>query len=91
VVATNVGGNAEAVEDGISGFIVPVDDPVALSAAVIRLISNPSQAKAMGEAGRNLVMEKFTTEAMMSKIAACYKDLLASGGGSPRSETAKVG
>jgi glycosyltransferase involved in cell wall biosynthesis len=77
VVATNVGGNAEAVEDGVTGSIVPVDDPVALSAAITRLISNPSQAKAMGEAGRNLVMEKFTTEAMMSKIAACYKHLLA--------------
>jgi len=76
VVATNVGGNAEAVEDGVTGFIVPSDDPAALSAAIIRLISNPSQAKAMGEAGRNLVIEKFTTEAMMSKIAACYKDLL---------------
>ena len=89
VVATNVGGNAEAVEDGVSGFIVPFDDPAALSAAITRLISNPSQAKAMGEAGRNLVMEKFTTEAMMSKIAACYKNLLASG--APRSEIAKVG
>jgi glycosyltransferase involved in cell wall biosynthesis len=76
VVATNVGGNAEAVEDGVTGFIVPSDDPSALCTAIIRLISNPSQAKAMGEAGRNLVMEKFTTEAMMSKIAACYKDLL---------------
>src|SRR5882757_11197797 len=95
VVATNVGGNAEAVEDGVTGFIVPVDDPVALSAAITRLISNPSQAKAMGEAGRNLVMEKFTTEAMMSKIATCYKNLLTSGGGSPttetKTETAKVG
>jgi glycosyltransferase involved in cell wall biosynthesis len=79
VVATNVGGNAEAVKDGGSGFIVPSDDPAALSAAIIRLISNPSQAKAMGEAGKNLVIEKFTTDAMMSKIAACYKNLLASG------------
>ena len=78
VVATNVGGNSEAVEDGVTGFIVPIDDPVALSAAITQLISNPSQAKAMGEAGRNLVMEKFTTEAMMGKIAACYKNLLTS-------------
>jgi len=78
VVATNVGGNAEAVDDGVTGFIVPIEDPLALSAAITRLISNPSQAKAMGEAGRNLVMEKFTTEAMMGKIAACYKNLLTS-------------
>jgi glycosyltransferase involved in cell wall biosynthesis len=79
VVATDVGGNAEAVEDDVTGFIVPAEDPAALSAAITRLISNPSQAKAMGEAGRNLVMEKFTTEAMMSRIAACYQNLLASG------------
>ena len=78
VVATNVGGNAEAVKDGVSGFIVPSDDPAALSAAIIRLISNPSQARAMGEAGKNLVMEKFTTEAMMNKIASAYQNLLAS-------------
>lgn len=78
VVATNVGGNAEAVEDGVSGFIVPVDDPAALSAAITRLIADPSQAKAMGEAGRNLVIEKFTTEAMMGKIASCYRNLLIS-------------
>jgi glycosyltransferase involved in cell wall biosynthesis len=77
VVATNVGGNADAVEDGVSGSIVPVDDPEALSEAIIRLITNPSQAKAMGEAGRNLVIRKFTTEAMMDKIAACYQNLLA--------------
>jgi glycosyltransferase involved in cell wall biosynthesis len=78
VVATNVGGNAEAVEDGVTGFIVPFDDPSALSTAVIRLISNPSEAKTMGEAGKNLVMEKFTTEAMMNKIASAYRNLLAS-------------
>lgn len=76
VVATNVGGNAEAVEDGVTGSIVPVDDPAALSEAISRLIANPFQAKAMGEGGRNLVIEKFTTTAMMNKITAAYKKLL---------------
>jgi glycosyltransferase involved in cell wall biosynthesis len=77
VVATNVGGNAEAVEDGVSGFVVPTEDPAALSAAILRLLSNPSQARAMGLAGKNLVAEKFTTEAMMSRIASAYGVLLA--------------
>jgi glycosyltransferase involved in cell wall biosynthesis len=76
VVATDVGGNAEAVEDGVTGFIVPVDDPAALSEAISRLIANPSHAKAMGEAGRNLVIEKFTTKAMMDKITTAYDKLL---------------
>jgi L-malate glycosyltransferase len=75
VVATNVGGNAEAVKDGISGFLVPSEDPVALSAAIARLLSNPSQAKAMGVAGMALVAEQFTTEAMMHRIIATYKKL----------------
>jgi glycosyltransferase involved in cell wall biosynthesis len=78
VVATNVGGNAEAVKDGVSGFLVPPDDPVALSAAITRLLSNPSQAMAMGAAGKVLVAEKFTTEAMMTRIASAYEKLLSS-------------
>jgi glycosyltransferase involved in cell wall biosynthesis len=77
VVATNVGGNAEAVKDGVSGFVVPSDDPAALSAAITRLLSDPSLAKAMGEAGKDLVAENFTAEAMMNRITAAFKNLLA--------------
>jgi glycosyltransferase involved in cell wall biosynthesis len=77
VVATDVGGNAEAVKDGVTGFIIPPEDPVALSAAVIRLLSDPLQARAMGIAGKSAASEMFTTEAMMGRIVATYKDLLA--------------
>jgi glycosyltransferase involved in cell wall biosynthesis len=79
VVATDVGGNAEAVEEGITGFLVPSEDADALSAAILRLLSDPFQAKAMGAAGRNLVAEKFTTEAMMNQIAGTYRNLLSGG------------
>jgi glycosyltransferase involved in cell wall biosynthesis len=77
VVATDVGGNGEAVKDGITGFLVPPEDPGALSAAILVLLSDPIQAKAMGGAGRNLVVEKFTTEAMMNQITRAYRNLLA--------------
>jgi L-malate glycosyltransferase len=76
VVATNVGGNAEAVEDRVSGFIVPSEDPAALSAAILRLLSDPPQAKTMGAAGKRLAREKFTTEAMMNRITSTYRNLL---------------
>ena len=79
VVATDVGGNAEAVKDGITGFLVPPEDPGALAAAILRLLSDPIQAKAKGAAGRNLVAEKFTTEAMMNQIAGAYRSLLSAG------------
>jgi glycosyltransferase involved in cell wall biosynthesis len=78
VVATEVGGNAEAVKDGVSGFLVPPEDPAALSAAIIRLLSDPVQAKMMGMAGKVLAAEQFTTEAMMTRITAAYSKLLAS-------------
>jgi glycosyltransferase involved in cell wall biosynthesis len=78
VIATNVGGNSEAVRDGVSGFLVPSDDPAALSTAIIRLLSDPSQAKAMGAAGKAIVAENFTTEAMMTRIASAYQKLLSS-------------
>ncbi len=76
VVATNVGGNAEAVIDGVSGFLVPPEDPAALAAAITRVLSDPSRAKAMGLAGRALAAERFTTEAMMSRITNAYGELI---------------
>jgi L-malate glycosyltransferase len=76
VVATKVGGNAEAVKDGVSGLLVPPENPAALSAAIIRLLSDPSQARKMGMAGKAIAEENFTTEAMMSRITDAYKSLL---------------
>ncbi|MCU1248562.1 MAG: glycosyltransferase family 1 protein [Edaphobacter sp.] len=76
VVATNVGGNAEAVTDGLSGFIVPSENPVALAAAIARLLSDPSKAQEMGAAGKKLASEKFTTDAMMHQITLAYASLL---------------
>ena len=76
VVATNVGGNSEAVKDGVSGFLVPPDDPAALAAAITQLLSDPSQAKAMGAAGKSIAAENFTIEAMMTRIVSSYNKLL---------------
>ena len=76
VVATNVGGNAEAVQDGVSGVIVPAEDSDALAAAIVHLLSNPAKARQMGAEGKRLVAEKFTTEAMMTQIINVYGSLL---------------
>ena len=76
VVATDVGGNAEAVIEGVSGLIVPSEDSEALAAAIIRLLSDPSKAQEMGAAGRRFAAEKFTTDAMMHEITRAYAALL---------------
>jgi len=76
VIATDVGGNAEAVQDGVSGIIVPAEDPDALASAIVDLLSDITKAKQMGEAGKRLAAEKFTTEAMMNQITGVYASLL---------------
>ena len=77
VVATDVGGNAEAVAHGRSGFIIPPEDAGALAAAILDLLADPARARQMGEAGKLLAAEQFTTEAMMRRITMVYADLLA--------------
>jgi glycosyltransferase involved in cell wall biosynthesis len=77
VVATDVGGNAEAVRDGITGFIVPPEAPAALAAAIKRLLADPHKAAEMGDAGRSLAAQEFTLEVMMNRTTAIYRQLLA--------------
>lgn len=86
VVATDVGGNAEAVKDGVNGLIVPSEDPAALAEAIIRLLSDPSKARAMGAAGKKLASERFTTDAMMHQITLAYASLLAEGAPVPMTQ-----
>jgi len=79
VVATRVGGNGEAVADGVSGYLVPPEDVDALASAIERLLIDPLKAIKMGAAGRQLVVERFTADAMMKSITERYKLLLAAG------------
>jgi glycosyltransferase involved in cell wall biosynthesis len=79
VVATNVGGNAEAVKDGLSGLIVPSEDPAALASAIALLLSDQAKAREMGAAGKRLAAEKFTTDAMMRQITLAYANVLTAG------------
>ena len=76
VVAADIGGNAEAVEDGTTGLLIPPENPDALATAIMQLMSDPTRAKAMGELGRAVVAERFTVETMMEKIVNAYKNLL---------------
>jgi glycosyltransferase involved in cell wall biosynthesis len=77
VVATRVGGNAEAVLDGATGRIVPPENVDALASALREILSAPDLAKTMGRAGRQRVADRFTTEAMMKQLVAVYQNLLA--------------
>ena len=76
VVATDVGGIPEAVEDGETGLLVPPRNPGALANAIIELLQNPGKAKAMGERGRTRLKEKFTSKRMLSELENLYEALI---------------
>lgn len=75
VVATDVGGNAEAVLHGKTGLIVPKEAPVALGEALWSLASAPEQRVAYGQAGRERVRLEFSLEACVDGYEACYRAL----------------
>jgi len=80
VIATNVGGNAEAVEDGVSGYIIPPEDSAALASAIKRLIEQPLRAEEMGARGKAIAESKFTEQAMMKNIVSAYDSILGASG-----------
>lgn len=60
MVATDAGGNSEAVIDGVTGKIVPISDPVALGNAILQLATDTNLAKKMGIAGRKRIEQEFS-------------------------------
>lgn len=69
VVSTAVSGAADLVQDGVTGFVVPVGDATAVADRLDRLLADPARAREMGERGRAHVTAWFdparTTEAMV--------------------------
>lgn len=76
VIGTNVGGIPEVIEDGVSGFVVPPEDPESLKRQIIDFMDSPKKVEAMGRAGRERVQEYFTIKRMISSYIRLYKDLL---------------
>ena len=72
VAITDVGGAAEAIVPGESGDLVPPRDPAALAGALAGLISDPERARAMGEAARRRVEERFGLSRMIDETLAVY-------------------
>ncbi len=76
MVVTNVGGNAEAVIDGETGFVVPARDPAALGAAILALASKPELREQMGTAARRRVEVHFSLDQCVQRYDALYRKLL---------------
>jgi glycosyltransferase involved in cell wall biosynthesis len=86
VVATRVGGMAEAIEDGVTGLLVPPRDSRALAHAIARILEDRELATRLGQAGRRRVVEHFSLARMVRETDRLCSTLLAQareGKGSP--------
>ncbi len=72
VIATAVGGNADLVEHGTTGFVVPSAHPQSMALKIVKLASHPDRALLMGQAGRQRVLAKFSMQAMVATYQAVY-------------------
>ncbi len=76
VVASRVGGNVDAVQEGQSGFLFEIGNDEELAMHLLKLINNPEQSKKMGELGRQMVMSEFGMGNYIQKMETIYSELL---------------
>lgn len=82
-VATGVGGVAEIVLDGETGFVVPSEDHAAFAGALARLLADPALRGRLGQEARARVEADFTVRRMATEFMATYEALHAKGARSP--------
>lgn len=75
VVAARGGGVGDIVIEGETGYLVEVGDCAGLAGAVIELLADPAQARAMGEAGQQRARQAFSIEAHVERVEALYDAL----------------
>jgi glycosyltransferase involved in cell wall biosynthesis len=76
VVASEVGGVAEAVTHGETGFLVPTGDHMAFHSALSALIEDGALRRRMGEAGRKRYQAEFTLDIMLRRTMAIYREIV---------------
>ena len=77
VIGTRVVGSREAVDDGVTGLLVPPGDAPALASAVLRLLSDPELRNRIQSAAREKVLRDHTRERTASNTESFYRELIA--------------
>jgi N-acetyl-alpha-D-glucosaminyl L-malate synthase BshA len=72
VVATNVGGLSEVVEEGRTGYLLPLGDTESMALRILEIIENPELKRRLGQRGRALAQEKFSPQAALQAYLKVY-------------------
>lgn len=76
VISTRVGGVPETIRDNITGLLVEPEDSAGLAQAIIRLLKDQELCSSMGERGRQMVEEEYSTDKMVEGMNGLYLSLL---------------
>ena len=79
-LVTDIRGCREAVEQGRNGLLVPLGDVPALAAALVDLLTDREKARRMGQAGREMALDRFDERHVFAMVTAEYERLLAEKG-----------
>ena len=77
VIATNVGGNPELVEEGLTGFLVPPADPGAMAQSMLRYLADPALVARQSVSAKKSADERFSMQAMVESYLNVYDRQLA--------------
>jgi L-malate glycosyltransferase len=84
VIATNVGGPPEIIEDGREGYLLPPREPIAWARSIRRIAESPDRGMEMGRAGRATVERAFTVDRHLGEMLGVYERALARAAERPR-------
>jgi N-acetyl-alpha-D-glucosaminyl L-malate synthase BshA len=76
IIATNVGGIPEQVQDGKNGFIVPVKHPEEIAEAALKLNADENLLAVMGANARKTVLERYTKDKVIKEYIEVYESIL---------------
>jgi glycosyltransferase involved in cell wall biosynthesis len=77
VIGTRAGGTPETMQEGVTGVLVPPEDPAALAAALRTLATDPDLRRRLGSAARVRALSRYTVEQNAAAFHAVYAELLA--------------
>jgi glycosyltransferase involved in cell wall biosynthesis len=75
IVATNIRGCRQVVDNGVNGLLIPLHDPDALAEALRLLGEDTDRRLSMGKASRAKAEAEFDEDLVVSRVISCYDDL----------------
>jgi len=76
VVATNIRGNRDLIDDGENGYLVPVKSPSEIAKKCFQLLQDEELAKKMGQSGREKMQRQFALPIILDEMESIYKELI---------------